>query len=350
MYDPSSGMAELGRRDFIRRATMAALATGVGSVIYGFGVRRGTAEAGEAVAPLRIRGVVTGITAVDDGLVAVGTRPRGGISEPAVWRYRAADATWSSPSGAHSFPKGTSLAGIAAVENTLVAVGDVAGLARVQTILDDETGQPMLIPVYAVVPAIFASFDAITWREVIRGMPEATLGSFGAVATTQNGGQALAVGSRALEPGVSEPYGLVAAASANGSSWRQTHLAGVVEPRHGLVTLLARVGESLVLATSGIRESTLYRGSEAGWSRIVAPAADVSYTAAGGTDTDFVVAGLDSLGKPRMWRRLDTGWHELADPFARASHGPITALEAFNGSLVAAQVAEGGGTISTIGG
>jgi hypothetical protein len=331
---PPSG---LSRREFLRRAGMAAVATAAAGGVYGATAQRGLAGSGNAIPVLDVSADVTGIAGLGDRLLAVGGHYGEEEAVPTVWSYKLGDDAWAESAHSSAFPAGTVLRAVTGVRGVFVAVGHTRELDRNQMIVDDETGRVVRVPIFATIPAIFSSTDGSVWNQVWRGLPGGRLGTLGAVTTTPGGGQALAVGSRFLEPGVEESYGLVALASTDGRKWESTRLLGVAPPRHGSVTLLARTRQSTLLGTKGIREISLYTASGNGWRRIGVPSENVAYVAAGATATTFVLAGVDdSAALPRFWKRTTGGWREIAELPGIPRTARLADIQDLDGSLVAA--------------
>jgi hypothetical protein len=251
---------------------------------------------------------VNGVASVGDRLVAVGAHLDHGAARPVVWMHRLGESSWSLSATDSAFPPHAVLASVAEIRETLVAVGHVPELSGVQTIIDDSSGRPVHLPTFGAVPAIFRSRDGRRW-EPMRGVPGSPLGAFRAVASI--GDRVVAVGSRFLEPGVFEGYGLIAMASEDGSTWENVQLPGVAPPRHGAVTLLARLRGSALLATRAIRDSSLYASSGSEWRPIDGPAPGISYTAAWEDDRSVFLTGGDHPGVHRVWRRSGRGWREV---------------------------------------
>lgn len=324
--DPS----ELNRREFLRRGAMAGVGAAVAATAYGAGLRKSSAEVGRGIPTLEAPGQVSAVAAVAGRVIAVGSRDH----QPAVWAHELGDPSWSPSATEPSFPPGTVLAAAAGVGDAFVVVGHISELSRVDVIVDDTTGLPVRLPVYATVPAIFFSGDGIVWRQVQRGAPDADLGAFGAVAVLE-GGQALAIGYRSIEPGVGGPYGIVTMVSDDGRSWSAGSLPGVVPPRHGSVTLLGSIERSAVLATRGIRETGLYRASGGAWQRIDPPADGVTYKAAGPVAGAFLLAGVDDRARPRIWKRTGDSWSEVRRPTGPPKGATVVDLARVGDTLVA---------------
>lgn len=312
---------------------------GVGAAVASGAVDRGTrrAAAGTPHVPtLDVAGEVNALAHAGSRVIAVGNVRRDQGHHPAVWTHDLGDPAWILSAEGPSFPPGAVLTSATGVGDWFVAAGHTRELSRVETIVDDRTGQPVPLPVYGTAPAIFHSDDGVAWEQVQRGAPGAALGGFGDVAWTQPVG-ALAIGFRSLEAGVGGAYGLVAMTSGNGRAWSEATLPGVTPPRHGAATLLASLGSSAVLATRGIREAGLYLWSTAAWQAIEAPADRVTYRAAAVTADGFLLAGVDDLARPRLWRRTRGRWREVQD-LTGLPEGGVTALARIDASLVAAVV------------
>lgn len=347
MPEPPGLSRQLSRRQFLQRAAMATAATALASGAYGIARSKGSAEAREVVPTLDVAGRVNGVAAVGDRLVAVGALLGG---EVAVWTHRLGEASWSRSATGSAFPPHTVLAGVAGIGESTVAVGYTRELSRIETIVDDQAGRPLRIPIFATVSAAFSSSDGARWEQVLRGVPGSPLGAFGAVASIDGRGRVLAVGSRFLEPGICEGYGLIAMTSGDRSKWERTDLPGVTPPRHGAVTLLARLGDSTMLATRAIRDSSLYFHSGGTWSPIDGPARRVSYTAAGEDGRRLILAGVDDSGASRIWTRAGQGWREAGRLGGIPPGARLTDIEEIDGALIAAGSSEGMGFVRSIGG
>jgi hypothetical protein len=287
---------------------------------------------------------VNGVALVGDRLVAVGGHLDHGTAQPVVWTHRLGQASWSLSATAPDFPPHTVLAAVAGIGGTMVAAGYVRELSSVQQIVDDFTGRPVHIPIFATVPAIFRSDGGLRWEQVLRGAPGSPLGTFGAVATI-GGARAVAVGSRFLEPGISEGYGLIAMVSDDGSTWESAELPGVVPPRHGAITLLARLADSTLLATKEIRDSGLYVSSGSAWRQIAPPDPRASYTAAGQTDRSLILAGVEVSGHHRIWTRQDERWRRVDRIPGIPPEARLTDFEEVAGELIVAGSRRGRGFV-----
>jgi hypothetical protein len=344
---PPSG---LSRREFLRRAGMAAVATAAAGGVFGATAQTGLARGRSKIPVLDVSADVTGIARLGDHLVAVGGHYTEEAARPAAWTCRLSDASWVQSASADAFPSGTVLAAVSAIGQRFIAVGHTREVTRVQTIVDEHTGQPIHLPIVAVIPAIFSSTDGRSWRQVLRGVPGSPLGAFGAVTTTPGAAQALAVGSESMEAGVCGGYGVIAMTSIDGLKWENTDLLGVAPPRHGSVTLLARVRNSTLLGTRGIHDIGLYVTSGDAWRRIAAPAQHVGYVAAGATAETFILAGVDDLAQPRYWKRIGEVWHELRSVPGIPRAARLADFEDIDGSLVATGTHSDRGFVRAIGG
>jgi hypothetical protein len=279
----------------------AAAATALGA-----GRRKGSAATRGGIPTLEVAGQVAAVAWVPGRAIAVGSRD----GQPAVWVHALGDSSWALAATAPSFPTGTVLTSAAGVGGSFIVAGHTRELSRVEVMVDDHTGRPVELPVYATVPAIFRSGDGTAWRQVQRGAPDAELGSFGAVAVVEDVG-AMAIGFRSMEAGVGGPYGLVAMASGDGRRWSPADLPDVVPPRHGTVTLLASIEGSGLLATRGIRETGLYRASRGAWRPLDPPADRVTFKAATSAEGELLLAGVNDRARPRMWRGTGDDWREV---------------------------------------
>jgi hypothetical protein len=335
----------VSRREFLKGAAMATVATAAASTSYGAILRDGPAAHHRKIPALAMSGHVTGIAAVGDRLVAVGDRVEEGASQPVVWTCRLGDEWWSLAATKLGFPPGTVLASVTGIGERIVAAGHARDVSGVQTIVDDTTGRSMDLPIFASIPAIFSSADAARWVQVARGAPGDTLGMFRGVAIMNEGGRALAVGSRFLEPGVTEGYGLVAMESADGWTWESARLPGVAQPRHGSVTLVARVRHSVLLGAREVRDSKLYLCTGVTWRRAEVPARNVTYTAAAATDRGLILAGIDDSGAARSWRRERERWSEIGRLPGIPDGARLADFEELAGALVVAGSHEGTGFV-----
>jgi hypothetical protein len=290
---------------------------------------------------------VNALAAAGERLVAVGGHLDHGAARPAVWTHRFGEASWSLSAGESDFPPHTVLTAVTAIGDTFIIAGQIHELSSVQTIVDDSSGRPVQLSVVASIPAIFRSPDGRRWEQVVRGVPGSTLGAFGGVALV--GGRVVAVGTRFLEPGISEGYGLIAMASVDGSTWERAELLGVTPPRHGTVTLLARLGGSTLLATRAIRDASLFVSSGRTWRAIDAPTSHVSYTAAGQNERGLLLAGVDDSGTHRVWRRSGQRWREEDGLPGIPAGARLTDFVEVDGALVVSGARGGRGFVREIG-
>jgi hypothetical protein len=343
----SSDLNAVSRREFLRRSAMAGVGAAVASSAFGVRLRRAATAAGPRIPALEVAGEVNAIGWVADRAIAVGSLAREQGHEPVVWTHDIGDPSWTLAATGSSFPPGTVLAAAAGLGDSFVAVGHTREVSRVETVIDDDTGRSLQLPVHAVIPAIFRSGDGVRWEQVQRTAPGAALGAFGQVATSEATG-GVAVGFRSLEPGVDGAYGLVAMSSADGRRWSDAALPGVVPPRHGAVTLLAPLGSSAVLATRGIHETGLYLASGDAWTRIDPPADRATYKAAAGSTVDFLLAGVDDRARPRTWKRVGGSWRELDGLTGLPDGAMVVDLTRIGESLVAAGHHRGRGIVTEI--
>jgi len=342
--EPPGLTSQLSRRQFLHRAAVATAATALASGARDIG-HAGDARPRPIIPSLDVPAGVNGVAFVGDRLVAVGGHLDHGAAQPVVWTHRLGQASWSLSATASAFPPHSVLAAVSGIGETIVAAGCVHELSSVQTIVDDSTGRPVHIPIFGTAPAIFQSDDGLRWEQVLRGVPGSPLGAFGAVATIDGGARAVAVGSRFLEPGISEGYGLIAVVSDDGSTWESAELPGVVPPRHGAVTLLASLEDSTLLATRAIRDSSLYVGSGSVWRRIGPPDPRASYTAAGRSDRSLVLAGVEDSGRHRIWTRQGEEWRQVDRLPGIPPGARLTDIEDAGGALVVAGSLRGRGFV-----
>jgi hypothetical protein len=302
---PAPDPDELSRREFLRRGAMAGVGAAAATA-FGVGHRKGSAATRGGIPPLEVAAQVAAVASVPGRAIAVGSRDH----RPAVWVHAFGDSSWTLSAAGESFPGGTVLAAAAGIGESFVVVGHTRELSRVDVIIDDRTGGPVELPVYATVPAIFASDDGNAWQQVQRAAPGAELGSFGAIGLVEEV-HALAIGFRSIEPGVGGPYGLISMESGDGRRWSPAELPGVVPPRHGTVTLLASTEGPALLATRGIQETGLYRASGGRWRALDPPAGRVTFKAAVSVAGELVLAGVDDRARPRTWRGTGDHWKAL---------------------------------------
>lgn len=334
---------EFSRREFLRRGARAGLGAAAAATAYGVALRKGSAEIRSSIPTLEVPGHVSAIAYLRSRVIAVGSAEH----QPTVWMHELGDSSWVRSAAGPSFPPGTVLAAAAGVGESFVSVGRISELSRVDVIVDDRTRQPVHLPVYATVPAIFSSRNGRDWEQAQRGAPDADLGAFGAVAVVEDGG-AMAIGFRSLEPGVGGPYGLIAMGSTDGRRWSASGLPGVTPPRHGTVTLLGSIGPAALLATRGIHEIGLYRASRSGWRRIDPPAARVTYKAAASVTGGFLLAGVDDFGRPRMWSRTGDAWSEVPGLAGLPDGALVVDLARVGGSLLAVAHLDGRSVVTEI--
>jgi hypothetical protein len=347
MEQPPADQAELSRREFLRRAAMATMATAVASGAYVLEGHGAPAATLETIPPLDVHEAVAGIAATRSRLVAVGGVSMETAARPAVWIYRFGDHSWLR-TPASGLPAGTALSAITTLGSAFLAAGHVQRVNRTHPVIDDQTGRRTAFPVFEYVPAVFRSPNGRTWTQVVSGVPAARWGSFAAITTGADG--ALAVGSRFLEPGVTEGYGLIAMASRDGRSWDEAALSGVAPPVHGGVTLLARVGARTLLGINALRTTALYESSGRRWRAVPVPSPDVTYVAASGTEAAFLLAGVDASAEPRFWQRTADGWRERPDLSASLRGAWVADFESVDGSFVAAGSRQGHGFVTSFGG
>ena len=287
---------------------------------------------------------VAGIAASPTRLVAVGS-----ISDVAsAWVHRFGDRSWSR-APASAFPPGATVSAITSLSGAFLAAGHVRQVARAQTIIDDRTGRAVVFPVLESVPVIFRSADGRVWERVESAVPGVRWGAFTAIAARGDGSEAIAIGSRFLEPGITEGHGLIAMVTRDGLTWEEAELPGVAPPVHGGPTLLARVGARTLMGTRALRTTALYETSGGRWRRVPAPSPDASYVAAAGTERSFLLAGVDAMARPRFWQRIQGGWRERPDVGASVGGGWLADLESVDGSLIGAGSHDGDGFVRSVG-
>jgi hypothetical protein len=326
---PAPDPGELSRREFLRRGAMAGVGAAAATA-FGVGHRRGSAATRGGIPPLEVAAQVAAVASVPGRAIAVGSRDH----QPAVWVHAFGTSSWALSAAGGSFPTGTVLAAAAGVEESFVVVGHTRELSRVDVVIDDRTGRPVQLPVYATIPAIFFSDDGSVWQQVQRAAPGAELGSFGAIGLVEDS-QALAIGFRSIEPGVGGPYGLISMDSGDGRRWSPAELSGVVPPRHGSVTFLASTEGSALLATRGIRETGLYRASRGRWHALEPPADRVTYKAAAPIGGELLLTGVDDRAQPRAWTGTGHHWKTVDHLAGLPPGGVVVDLARVGESLVA---------------
>lgn len=382
MGNGPSSPGTLGRRELIRRGALAAAAAAViapGRMAAAGGLRFLAGDEDAGLRALRTDGLINGLTAHGDQLVAVGAIG----AAPAVWAYDGAARAWRRTAGASAFPTGVSLAAVTSMGGLLVATGAierrVASTRAHVTVADFEPPRPRpagapALPVphhppveeveiehHVLAPAVFASADGIRWETVLDGVAGVAGGSLSAVAALGAGSvatQVVAVGTEYTEADVPDAAGLLALVSLDGRSWTRTRLEGVSPPQHGEVTMLAAVGDDLLLGSNGFGTTNLYRAARAAaavssaaagldasaplgpWNPVAGPVVEgpLTFVAAGATAAGTLLAAVDHLDAPRFWMGEGPGWREVGAPAAMAPPSRLSVLGRYDGALV------GGGT------
>ena len=341
MDQRASRPADVGRREFLKRATMTAAAASAAG-LYPAALAGPAFGRPRDLPPLEAAGRVSGIVAGPNRLVAVGEDLG---QAPAVWTYVFGDRSWTQAAGASAFPAGASLRHVGVVRGTFVAAGAISSEGAPSHGGDAPHD-------HGTSPALFRSADGVRWEVVPTGLKRVAGGTFDAIAGLRGG--ALAVGTRFDEADVAEGYGFVAAASRDGVSWRQTTLPGVVPPQHGSVTLLSDVGLGLLFATNGFLTTNLYLSSPAGrtWRRLATPRVEgpVTFIAAARARGVITLAAIDHLDEALFWRGDGRTWRAIDPPRGLGRGAKVVDLEKIRGDVVAAGVRGDGTLVAEMGG
>lgn len=322
----------LSRREFVRRAAMGAMAAAAAGRIAGGvpGIAHAVVADGGGIPTLTVEHPVAGVTVAGDRLIAVGGRP----GHPRIWSYSFGTGQWQLRAGGAAFPPGTDLMAVSRSGDGLIAAGLIAD--------GESPGRS------GPEPALFGSADGNQWSQVETGF-EQMPGAFTTVAEMD--GAILAVGARFAEPEVGEPVAPIAATS-EGGPWTSIALDGLDPTRHGAVTLLARVPEGLLLATTDVTGMSLYMasGPRSSWRHVSAPRLDGggALVAAAGVGGRAVLAGIDALDRPRFWAGASRGWREVRASAALPATARVMGLTQRAGSLVAAEAGEGASFVGEV--
>ena len=145
-----------------------------------------------------------------------------------------------------------------------------------------------------------------------------------------SGGRGLTVGVRFAEAEVEEPIESIAFRQTGGGRWEPAGLPGVRPVRHGAITMLANVGDRLLLGLTDVLGLALYTapGTQGPWRSLATPRcgvplAPVAAVAAGGTT---LLAGIDSSDRARFWRRAGRSWIEVDLPAGVPAAAKVRAL------------------------
>jgi hypothetical protein len=279
----------LPRREFLRRSTIGAVAlAALGSGVAHGGSRSVLAELTADPSGAMPSQPIAAVAVMGRSVVSVG----GVRGAPSVWRRSGLDEPWFQVAGADAFPQGTALTALAIEGHRAVAVG-CSG------------------PDHATRPAIFSSRDLRSWTiDTDRDLPPGVL-----TGVAFSGRRGLAVGARFAEPDVEEPIETIAYQRGGSGRWVPVAMPGVRPVRHGAVTLLAGIGDRLMLGLTDVEGLDLSTapGVEGPWRSIGAPhvVAPVAAAAVGGST---LLAGIDALDRARFWRRAGRSWIEVDPP------------------------------------
>lgn len=369
MSDRDRDRAGLDRREFLRRVALTTAVAGTAATTFArpAGVLAQPSTTG-GIPPLTAHGRVRGLAAHRDELVAVGE-----IHEaPAVWALQA--GSWRQVAGVANFPEGTILAAVASMGGMLVAAGAIDRELGAETVMVPVEERRDLRPVaagtiqapahdhpaevavtvhgHSITPALFSSFDGVTWQVALDGVPGIAGGMFSAIVAS--GGLAprlLAVGARFADAAITESQGSLAVVSGDGRSWKHVSLGGIPDIGHGQVTLLADLGGQLLIGTTGLGTTDLFVAPHSAlivseltgtaldvgpWRRINQPALEgpMSYVTAGTLRGSGLLAGIDHFGDLRYWSLRDQNWVEIQPPAGLGASRRVGDFENYAGSLV----------------
>ncbi|HEX2050763.1 MAG TPA: hypothetical protein VHJ34_09050 [Actinomycetota bacterium] len=328
MDQTSSRPSRVGRREFLTRAAMTAAAASAAGLYPATIASPAFGRAGELPA-LDADGRVTGIAAGRDRVVAVGEDV---AQAPAVWTHVLGERGWTRSADAGAFPAGASLRQVAVLGGAFLAAG---ALSSEGAHVHDGGAHA-----HTTTPAIFRSTDGARWQPVLTGLDGVDGGAFSGIAAFGGRHSVLAVGTRFAEADVAEGYGLVAAVSSDGLTWRPTSLPGVAAPQHGSVTLLADVGRGLLLGTNGFETTNLYLSSPSGrsWRRLATPRVEgpVTFIAAARSGGALTLAAIDHLDDALFWRGDGRTWRAVDAPRAVGGRAKVVDFERIDGAVVAA--------------
>lgn len=146
------------------------------------------------------------------------------------------------------------------------------------------------------------------------------------------------MGTSFPEAGIEQGYEMLSFQSRTGLEWREFPAEGVVSPRHGEVTVFAEIQDGFLLATTGTEGSAIYRSGRDGrsWSAQRVPPSDspISFVAAGPSDDQILLAGIDHLVRARFWLGDGMNWTEVRAPDGTSDDAKFTGLYAVQNALV----------------
>ncbi len=320
--------AATDRREFLKRGLMVTVATVAASNRFGH-LARAAQQA--TVPPLEVPGVVTGLAVQPHRVVAVAQSADG----PHVWEHIFETSSWSEIADPGSFPEGTLLLSAASFREAVVAVGGVRHVASRRTVVDEQ-GNSVDVEVIQTDVAAFYSEDGSRWIRVLDNPPDVKGGVLTAIAAVDRRMSLFALGGTFPEAGVQQSYEMLSFESRTGLDWRRFPPEGVVSPRD--VTVLAEVGDGFLLATTGIDGSAIYRSGADGrsWRKQQVPVSDVpiSFVAAGPSENQILLAGIDDLDRARYWLGDGRNWTEVRRPEGITADARFTGLYAVREALV----------------
>ena len=309
--DPASH--RLTRRAFVR----GALLTGVAAVATTRWHTEG-AVAGARVVPgdgiprLDLGEPIVGVAAGGDRVVAIGGRS--GI--PRTWTCRPGDAAWREVTTEPGLPPGAGVTDVTARGAGFVAAGWLEGHDGPR-------------------PAVFVADGSLGWRSV--ELPETAPGICTATASLDD--RSLVVGSRFTEGSVREPAAPFAFVG-DEAGWAEVTLDGVSAPRHGEVSALGDIGGRLLLATTDVAGTALFTAADARgpWRPVRAPRPDQPFVimAVAAVDEGVLLAGLDTMDRPRCWVGDLSTWRAAEPPVALDASSHVVGMSDADGSFVAA--------------
>ena len=281
----------LPRREFLRRSTIGAVAlAALGSGVAHGGSRSVLAELTADPSGAMPSQPIAAVAVMGRSVVSVG----GVRGAPSVWRRSGLDEPWFQVAGADAFPQGTALTALAVEGHRAVAVG-CSG------------------PDHATRPAIFSSRDLRSWTaETDLDLP------FGVLTGVASSGGCLVVGARFAEPDVEEPVETIAYQRGVSGRWVPVAMPGVRPVRHGAVTLLAGIGDRLMLGLTDVQGLDLLTAPDVKgpWRSMGAPDVGIPLApvAAAAVAGSTLLAGIDALDRARFWRRAGRSWIEVDPP------------------------------------
>jgi hypothetical protein len=282
-----------------------------------------------------------------------------------VWTHVLGESQWNGAADATSFGAGTTLQDVTATRSGFVAVGSMDELVDTKTVLrlvnpssrdehpHDMEMEPVTIATYATRPAIFTSRDGVEWTRVLDRIPGIEFANLSGVSVTPDGRGCLAVGHELAEVDATEPTRAVALRSSNGRDWDRVPLDGVVELEHGGVTFIATAGSTMLLATTDVTATTLYRSRDGGrsWRRMRSPARTGAnaYVAATRLDGELLLVTVDAVDSVQFWTHARGGWSKAQAPAGLPRTAKVSSLERTEAGVLATGRAHDDALVTTVG-